>query len=451
MFEIKKPTVYLAFGILCLLPVGLLFSSDVWFDEAYTLSLIKNSYEDMSAILAADMHPPLYYFALKFFCSYCGYSVLATKVFSYLGFIATLALGPFAVMPNYGRKTAFIYMLAVGAVPMLYYFGVQQRAYSWCIFFVTLCYIYAAEFIKERRQYRAVIFSVAGLAAAYCHTYALLAVAIIFIFTNIYIFYIRSRHGIPNILLADLLMLAGYLPQLFTLWGQFSSAKQNFWLQGIEPLSLVVLAAGIGFAVWVLWDKARRRSSFIFPLTVILGLQAVGLLVSVFVRPLYIARYSVVVLGVFALTLARIVRLSEGTFRKWACLALVCLNIVGLSGTCLLEYDGSQRAAMAEFKEAAADKQVVCLDSSFGIISHYFPNKRILVTYNQPWFSAFKNVESIEKEDLARYVGDGPALLVKNRAKALPDYLTEDFNAKIIDTFKADFNSFEVYLITGKE
>ncbi len=449
MFEIKKPTVYLAFGILCLLPVGLLFSSDVWFDETYTLSLIKHSYDNMSAILAADMHPPLYYFALKLFCSCCGYSVLATKVFSYLGFIATLALGPLAVMPNYGRKTAFIYMLAVGAVPMLYYFGVQQRAYSWCIFFVTLCYIYAAEFIKERRQYRAVIFSVAGLAAAYSHTYALLAVAIIFIFTNVYIFYIRSRHGIPNILLADLLMIAGYLPQLFTLWGQFSSAKEDFWLQGIEPLSLVVLAVGIGFAVWVLWDKEHRRSSFIFPITVILGLQAAGLLVSLFVRPLYIGRYSVVVLGVFALTLARRVRLGKGDFRKWACIALVCLNILGLSGTYLLEYGGSQKAAMARFKETAVEKQVVCLDSSFGIISHYFPGEKILVTYNQPWFSAFNNVESIGKDELSHRV-QNTAVMVKNKSKAMPEYLTKDFDTQKVDTFRSDFNIFEVYIITKK-
>lgn len=127
-------TVYIIFAVLSLFSLTLIFNDNIWFDEAYTLSLIQHNYSDIINILKSDMHPPLYFLSLKTFCCIFGYSITATKIFSAIGYIATLFLGCTIIKKHYGSKASIIYMLTVGAVPMMLYFSVQQRSYSWSIF-----------------------------------------------------------------------------------------------------------------------------------------------------------------------------------------------------------------------------------------------------------------------------------------------------------------------------
>ena len=102
---------YIIFTILSLFSISLIFNNNVWFDEAYTLSLIQHNYSEVIEILKSDMHPPLYFISLKFFCEIFGYSILVTKIFSVLGYIATLLLGCTVVKKHFGSDTSMVYML----------------------------------------------------------------------------------------------------------------------------------------------------------------------------------------------------------------------------------------------------------------------------------------------------------------------------------------------------
>lgn len=85
-------TVYIIFAVLSLFSLTLIFNDNIWFDEAYTLSLIQHNYSDIINILKSDMHPPLYFLSLKTFCCIFGYSITATKIFSAIGYIADTAM-----------------------------------------------------------------------------------------------------------------------------------------------------------------------------------------------------------------------------------------------------------------------------------------------------------------------------------------------------------------------
>lgn len=115
---------YIILAILSLFSISLIFNDNLWFDEAYTLSLIQHSFSEIIKILKTDMHPPLYFISLKVFCEIFGYSIPITKVFSVLGYIATLSLGLTVIKKHFGRKTSTVYMLTVGAIPMSLYFSV---------------------------------------------------------------------------------------------------------------------------------------------------------------------------------------------------------------------------------------------------------------------------------------------------------------------------------------
>lgn len=294
---------YIVFAILSLFSLSLIFNNNVWFDEAYTLSLIQHNYSEIIEILKTDMHPPLYFISLKFFCEIFGYSVMATKIFSVIGYIATLLLGCTVIKKHFGLGTSIIYMLTIGAIPMSLYFSVQQRSYQWCIFFVTLCFIEALLFIENHRACHCILLVIAALFAAYNHIYALLAIGVIFAFVNIYIL-VKCRKLIKAIIIADISMIIGYSPWIFPLLSQAGSASDGFWLTGVEPLSVIVFVSGIVVSAAILAKKENRRLPIIFAIICVLSVQAIGLIVTIFIRPFYISRYCVVILGVFALLVA---------------------------------------------------------------------------------------------------------------------------------------------------
>ncbi|MDD6284773.1 MAG: glycosyltransferase family 39 protein [Firmicutes bacterium] len=442
---------YLFFIILSLFSISLIFNNNVWFDEAYTLSLIQHTYSDVIEILKSDMHPPLYFVSLKFFCEIFGYSITATKIFSMLGYIATLFLGCTIVKKHYGPVTSIIYMLTVGAVPMSLYFSVQQRSYEWCIFFVTLCFTEAMLFIENNKFRHCVLFVIAALLAAYNHIYALLAVGIIFALVNIYIF-IKSRRLLKAIIISDISMVVGYSLWIIPLLNQTKSASESFWLKSVEPLSVIVFISGIVISALILIKKVNRKLPIVFAIISILSVQFIGLLVTIFIRPFYIARYSVVILGVFALLIAFVTKNIKLKIKKTICVLLCILNIICVVATGMFEYNSSMTDFFNSFEAIGSSSDIfVYCDSSFGIMSYYFPENRHICTYSESWFAAFDNVECIDKKELSdEFHPDDTVWFVKNKLTKLPEYIESNFNCELVDSFKCDFNSFEVYSIKLK-
>lgn len=79
----------------------------------------------------------------------------------------------------------------------------------------------------------------------------------------------------------------------------------------------------------------------IFADVCVMGIQIIGLFVTVFIRPFYIARYSVVILGIFAILVAFGVKDIKPKPSKVICTLLCVLNIGCLVATGLFEYNPS--------------------------------------------------------------------------------------------------------------
>lgn len=469
---------YIVFAILSLFSLSLIFNNNVWFDEAYTLSLIQHNYAEVIKILETDMHPPLYFISLKAFCEIFGYSIMATKMFSVIGYIATLLLGCTVIKKHFGSDTSKVYMLTIGAIPMSLYFSVQQRSYQWCIFFVTLCFIEALLFIEKHKTCHCILFVVAALFAAYNHIYALLAVGVIFAFVNIYIF-LKNRKLIKAIILADISMIIGYLPWLFPLLHQAGAASDGFWLTSVEPLSVIVFVSGIVISALILAKKENRSLPVIFAIVCVLSVQAIGLAVTIFISPFYIARYSVVILGIFGLLIAfgtkkrRDAVHSSGRqldsinpsspdcspsvsykvsntkvkLKKAICILLCVMSIACFVVTGMFEYNSSMSDFFKRFNKASSSSDIfVYCDNSFGIMSYYYPQNTHICTYRKAWFDAFDNIKCIDKNGLADEISpDDTVWFVKNELTKTPQYIESNFELKLTDTFQCDFNTFELY------
>ena len=131
------------------------------------------------------------------------------------------------------------------------------------------------------------------------------------------------------------------------------------------------------------------------------------------------------------------------------CVLLCALNVACLIGTGIFEYNPSMNNFFNRFDEIASstDTFLYC-DSSFGILSYYYPENTHICTYYEPWFSAFDNVDCVNKKDIVNDIDfDNTVWFVKNELTKTPDYIKDNFILELTDTFKCDFNTFEVYSI----
>lgn len=444
----KRNIAYITLVFIVLLPFCLIFNDNIWFDESYTLALIQHSYPEIIKILKTDMHPPLYFLSLKLFCSVFSYSIISTKIFSILGYCATVYIGGILLKKYFDSQTSLVYAVAVTAIPMVFYFSVQQRAYSWGIFFVTICFLQAVIAIKEEKTKHFVFMSLAGLCAAYNHYFALLAVGIIFFCINIYVF-IKKRTHLKSILLSDIIIIAGYSLWVIPLLNQAQDAADNFWLKDTELLSVVVFAVSFVIIGILLLIKGNRIFEIIFATVCILGLQAIGLAGTTLVRPFYIARYSIVIVGISACLISFAYKSMRKTVKRIVTFFLCLLCAVNLSLTVIFEYNSSINDFRISFQNELSVKDTfLYFDSSFGIMSYYYPDNEHICAYKESWFSAFENVEYMDENRTHNLISKKQKIwIVKNSSTAIPDYIQNEFNVKNSYSFKCDFNLYEVYSV----
>ncbi len=444
MKKIRKEMVYILLISLIIMSAGLLFNDNVWFDETYTLALIRHDVSEITDILRSDMHPPLYFAGLKLFCSVFGYHIIVTKLFSVIGFVLLLLLGILYIRKDYGEQICIFYFLIIGAVPFSFYFSVQQRCYSWSMFFVTWCFLEGMRLVRHRRWTNAVLFAVAALGAAYNHIYALIAVAGTVLCLNGWIWF-RQRGLWRKIVVADFIMILGYLGWLRILLLQTKKAAETFWQVSLEKDSLVVLAFTVVLFTFILFCGTCRFPVICGMLT-ILFVHVAGFGISLLVRPLYVARYASPLLGVFAVTAAVAIAPCKERLRSRVSGYLMIVLIAGYIVGAGFEYNGSLRNFRQDFDQEVSREGVFLYnDSSFGIMSYYYPENRHICTYWQPWFAAFACVEYGTGDDLITLIQtDAPVWYVANEKTEIPAWV-QKWNGKKEFSFRSDFNEFGVW------
>ena len=441
----KDKWLYILAALLSFLSVSLIFSCGIWFDESYTLALIKHDYSDIIAILKDDMHPPLYFLGLKVFCGVFGYSLAATKAFSAIGFLLTLVLGCTIIKSDFGGKTALAYELFFACIPMVYYFSTQQRCYSWSVFWVTLCFLLGHRLICRRRNSDALFFAIAFLFSAYNHIYALIAAAGIALFVNIY-FLAKKDWDILKILLADVIILGGYFPWLWSLFFQTKNAVSDFWQTSLEPLSLIVFCGTMVLFFIISIKKMYRKLNILFAMYSIVFVQITGFLVSVIIRPLYIVRYASPLMGIFALLLAFC--FYQFINHKKGIIILSCFILFQYIAITCFEYSPSWTEFQNEFAEEYSQNDTfIYTDTSFGTFSYYYPENEHISFHYQNWYRAFENITYREPSDFLNQKTDNRIWYVVNQKGAIPEWIKQNLKLKRMFSFRNDFNVFDVYLV----
>lgn len=79
-------------AVFTVLYISLIFSNNIWTDEAFTIQLLKENLQGIISGTAKDVHPPLYYIYLKAFVKIFGNSLISMKIASVIPLTGTLLL-----------------------------------------------------------------------------------------------------------------------------------------------------------------------------------------------------------------------------------------------------------------------------------------------------------------------------------------------------------------------
>lgn len=251
----EKLTEYLPLATVFMVAAGLLTYNlghwSFWFDESFTSALIKFEYGEIAERTANDVHPPLYYYLLKFWAGIFGTGDAALRAFS-----SVLMLG--AAFSLYGliKKMAnkwvgLLAMVFVTAGPFFIRYGQEARMYALAAMIISLATIILHTQINRPKKNRSVglwiLYGVLIAASLYTHYFTFPV-----IFAHwLYVVMMDTKLTVNRKLTlkktwkalkgldrgwwkANIMAALLFLPWLPTFYEQATRVNSGFWIQGIR-------------------------------------------------------------------------------------------------------------------------------------------------------------------------------------------------------------------------
>ena len=150
--------------------------NNLWYDEAYSASMVSLPWKRLIYITATDDHSPFYYVILKLFYHLCGGGThfWSLKLLSVLFMTGYMLLGKYYVAKLFDRKISVYFMTFSLLMPIFSVQAGNVRMYAMALFFLTLAGLAAYDIYREATRRKWIVFCVASICTVYCHTFALI-------------------------------------------------------------------------------------------------------------------------------------------------------------------------------------------------------------------------------------------------------------------------------------
>ena len=119
-----------AAAVATILSLWIGLQQSVWFDEAYSIIVAKQSPAEIVHLASVDVHPPLYYLLLHAWGGAFGWSELALRALSVLAFGGSVVVAALLVRKLFGDRAAMYTAVLVALSPLLVRYGFEIRMYS---------------------------------------------------------------------------------------------------------------------------------------------------------------------------------------------------------------------------------------------------------------------------------------------------------------------------------
>jgi uncharacterized membrane protein len=394
------------FGILFAVTFARVFDNSFWGDECFTIRLAKLSLPDMLYATAVDVHPPLYYILVQIGCRLLGNHGYVYHLISVIPLLITLVLSATVIRKRYGGSVSVLFATCCALFPAAQVYNVEARMYSWTALFVLLAFLEIDRILQKDAWQHYLLFALYSVCAAYCHYYALVAVACMYVFLLVRSVFFERKTILKTIVICTL-SCAAYLPWLLKFLLSFQRTAASWWLEAVPNVrdcGRFLFGKDVLSAVWVLVVlavlcnigksmKKRERLWFAAGLCAVLGLFFIGEAASYLIRPLFITRYMYDVALVAWLMLTVGINRCVLVFSQkreaavGVLIAAVCAAVFIPEYVDTIREERRQDAATTAFLEAVsipADSLILTNSGphAWTILEYYYPGTRIGETYD---------------------------------------------------------------------
>ncbi|WP_296261856.1 MULTISPECIES: glycosyltransferase family 39 protein [unclassified Pseudomonas] len=230
-------------GIAAVLRFYRLDSAALWYDEAFSFVMSTHAYSRLWSLAACDVHPPLYYFALKGWIGMFGNTVFAMRALSACAGVIAVGLGMWLALLIAGRRAAVLSGIFLAMLPIAVVYSREVRMYALLSIWMAGAQIALVYWVKNPRQSAFLaVYAALITAGLYTHYFAILAVMAHWL----YLLTLRQSavHGGRRLIfqpswwaanLASAILFAFWLP---TLLEQLSHSSTLSWIAPITLRSL---------------------------------------------------------------------------------------------------------------------------------------------------------------------------------------------------------------------
>ena len=225
-------------GIILLL---LLFHDNLWFDESYTVSIVRHSFQDIFYIASYDVHPILYYYILHLLFLIFGNNLIIYRIFSWLCIVLNAILGYTHIRHDFDDQVGFYFSFFSLFLPGLMLYAGEIRMYSLGLFLSSLSIIYAYRCYKNSSIKNLLLFGLSSILLAYTHYYGLMLAGILNLIIMYFIFKRKNKVVIKKYLMVAIGEIIIYLPWILKFLSQVLSVSKGFWISFKFPKTLFEL------------------------------------------------------------------------------------------------------------------------------------------------------------------------------------------------------------------
>ncbi|MDQ7027066.1 MAG: glycosyltransferase family 39 protein [Anaerolineae bacterium] len=211
----------------------------LWIDEGFTWNLTQ--YADPLLILRLDVHPPLYFLAIRAWVQVTGTSVIAMRFFSVLPSLLTVAVVyqlAREIERQRGRKTIIplIAALLMALTDAEIALSQEVRAYTWHVLFATMSMLGFLHWIRTHKRQSLLLWMFSTIAL-------------------VYTFYLGAFIGIVQGLYV-LLFLKDESPKQ----ARYITLLHKIGIRRIQALSVLVLCA-TALLPWLLYSAGQQANN----------------------------------------------------------------------------------------------------------------------------------------------------------------------------------------------
>lgn len=433
------------------------FHKNIWFDEAYTVALLRHPLGEMIQIASDDVHPFLYY-VVAWFVYYPTKSIILLRLLSALFSFLLALLGYTHIRRDFGDRVGLWFSLLTFLLASTVKYAGQMRMYTLAALLVMLTAIYAYRYghsllpadddgSDRGGDANFVFFILLSVASAYTHHFALAAVCFINLCLLCFIL-INKRSALKAYLGAAIAQLVLYVPGFLTLlhqmkmggaadirmeWSQvlldtlafhfLGDQKENAFDFSYEQYrwiwisALLITACMVGALVYAFIKKRPHRHAVAMSAGVYFGVLLAAWAFSLFKRPIFLERYTMVMYGLWILGMAYAFAHIRFPAIKGVLIAgLVCILVVRVAPLYRAYYGPELGEFMDYMEEYVEEGDTFGFDNYDDIkgfrLSVYFPEHKQYFYNINHWniedaYRAFGNVEIFRwANDAGNYPGD---------------------------------------------